>query len=132
MTETLAINATPERVWKELTDLEGRVRWSDRLREMSTVNGEALALGSRMQIRLERSRFEVTVTEFDPPTHMVTDAKNPLMSYSHSYLLREVSEGVTELSFTGGLGSMMGTFSKTACAGTWGRTKPHQRSRRST
>ena len=117
MTETSAINATPERVWKELTDLEGRVRWSDRLREMSTVDGLALALGSRMRSRVDRSRFKVTVTEFDPPTHLVTGAKNPLMSYSHAYLIREVAAGVAELSLTGALGgpldSVMGALSKT-------------------
>ncbi len=78
MTETIAINATPERVWKELTDLEGRVRWSDRLREMWTVDGEPVALGSRMRIRMDRNGFKVAVTKFDPPTHLVTGAKNPL------------------------------------------------------
>ena len=116
MTETIAINATPEKVWKELTDLEGRVRWSDRLRDMPTVDGEALALGNRMRIRVDRSRFKVTVTEFDPPTHLVTGAKHPLMSYSRAYLIREVSEGVGELSLTGALGgalgSVMGALSK--------------------
>ena len=117
MTETIAINATPEEVWEALTDLEGRVRWSDRLREMSTVDGKALALGSRIRIRVDRSRFKVTVTKFDPPTHLVTGAKNPLMSYSHAYLIREVSDGVAELSVTGALGgalgSVMGALSKT-------------------
>ena len=109
MTETFAINATPERAWKELTDLEGRVRWSDRLREMSTVDGLALALGSRMRIRVDRSRFKITVRKFDPPTHMVTGAKNPLMSYSHAYLIRELAAGVTELSLTGALGVALGS-----------------------
>ena len=117
MTETFAIDATPERVWKELTDLEGRVRSSDRLREMSTVDGKALALGRPIRIRVDRSRSKVTVTKFDPPTHLVTGAKNPLMNYSHAYLIREVSDGVAELSLTGALGgalgSAMGTLSKT-------------------
>ena len=47
---------------------------------------------------------------------MVTGAKNPLMSYSHTYLNREASDGVAELSPTGALGgplgSVMGALSK--------------------
>ena len=116
MTETIAINATPKRVWKELTDLEDRVRWSDRLREMSTLDGLALALGSRMRIRVDRSRFKVTVTKFVPPTRMVSGAKNPVMSYFHSYDISELSESLTQLTLTGAiggvLGSLRGLFSK--------------------
>ena len=114
--ENITVNASPEWVWRALTDLEDRVKWSDRLHEMSTLDGEDLALGNRMMIRVDRSRFKVTVTEFDPPTRMVSGAENPVMSYSHAYDLAEVSEGVTQLTLTsamgGVLGSMMGVFSK--------------------
>lgn len=114
--ENITVNASPERVWRALTDLEDRVKWSDRLHEMATLDGKEPALGSRMRIKVDRSRFKVTVTEFDPPTRMVSGAKNPLMSYFHAYDLAETSEGVTELTLTGAiggvLGSIMGAFSK--------------------
>lgn len=114
--ENITINASPERVWRALTDLEDRVRRNDRLHEMSTLDGEALALGSRMLIRVDRSRFKVTVTEFDPPTRMVSGAKNPVMTYFHAYDISEVSEGVTRLTLTGSMGgvvgALMGAFSK--------------------
>lgn len=111
--EDITINASPERVWRALTDLEDRVRRNDRLHEMSTLDGEALALGSRMRIRVDRSRFKVTVTEFDPPTRMVSGAKNPVMTYFHAY---DVSEGITRLTLTGSMGgvvgALMGAFSR--------------------
>ena len=114
--ENITIDAPPERVWRALTDLEDRVRWNDRLHEMSTLDGEDLALGSRMLIKVDRSRFKVAVTEFDPPNRMVSGAKNPVMTYFHSYDLSEVAEGVTRLTLTGSmggvLGSLMGAFSK--------------------
>lgn len=114
--ENITINASPERVWRALTDLEDRVRWNDRLHEMSTIDGEDLALGSRMRIKVDRSRFKVTVTEFDPPTRMVSGAKNPVMTYFHAYDISEESEGVTRLTLTGSMGgvmgSLMGAFSK--------------------
>lgn len=114
--ENITVNASPERVWRALTDLEDRVRWSDRLHEMSTLDGKGLALGSRMRIKVDRSRFKVTVTEFDPPTRMVSGAKNPVMTYFHAYAISEVSEGVTRLTLTGSMGgvvgALMGAFSK--------------------
>ena len=108
--ENITVNASPERVWRALTDLEDRVRWNDRLHEMSTLDGKDLALGSRMLIRVDRSRFKVTVTEFDPPTRMVSGAKNPVMTYFHAYDLSEVSEGVTRLTLTGSMGGVVGTL----------------------
>ncbi|MDE0231191.1 MAG: SRPBCC domain-containing protein [bacterium] len=114
--EIITINASAERVWNALTDLEDRVRWNDRLHEMSTLDGKDLAPGSRMLSKVDKSRFKVTVTEFDPPTRMASGAKNPVMTYFHAYDLTEVSEGVTQLTLTGSmggvLGKLMGTFSK--------------------
>ncbi len=114
--ENITISASPERVWRALTDLEDRVRWNNRLHEMSVIGGGELALGSRMRIKVDRSRFKVTVTEFSPPSRMVSGAKNPVMSYFHAYHISEVSEGVTELTLTGSmggpLGAVMGLFSK--------------------
>ncbi len=114
--ENITINASPERVWRALTDLEDRVKRNDRLHEMSTLDGKDLALGSRMLIKVDRSRFKVTVTEFDPPTRMVSGAKNPVMTYFHAYDISEECEGVTRLTLTGSMGgvmgSLMGAFSK--------------------
>lgn len=114
--ENISINASAERVWKAVTDLEDRVGRNDRLHEMSVVGGGALELGSRMIIKVDRNRFKVTVTEFDPPRRMVSGAKNPVMTYFHAYDLSEVGEGVTRLTLTGSmsgaLGSLMGLFSK--------------------
>jgi len=114
--ENITINASTERVWRAVTDLEDRVSRNDRLHEMSTLDGKDLALGSRMVIKVDKSRFKVTVTEFDPPTRMVSGAKNPVMTYFHAYDLAEVSEGVTRLTLTGSmggvLGALMGAFSK--------------------
>ena len=110
MSETITIIAPPERVWRALTDLEDRVRWSDRLHEMSTLDGKKLALGSQMRIRVDRSKFQVTVTEFDPPTRMVSGARNPVMSFSHSYDVVGVAEGVTKLTLTGSMGGLLGSI----------------------
>ena len=56
------------------------------------------------------------MTEFDPPTRMVSGAKNPVMSYFHTYDVTQMSEGVTELTLTGPVGgvggAVMGVFSK--------------------
>ena len=114
--ENITIIASPERVWTALTDLEDRVRWGDRLHGMSTLDGREPAPGSRRRIGVDMSRFKVTVTAFDPPTRMVSGARNPLMSYFHAYHLTESSEGVTEPTPTGAIGevpgSIMGAFSK--------------------
>lgn len=114
--ENITIIASPERVRTALTDLEDRVRWGDRLHGMSTLDGRETAPGSRRRIGLDMSRFKVTVTEFDPPTRMVSGAKNPLMSYFHACHLSEASEGLTEPTPTGAIGevpgSIMGAFSK--------------------
>ena len=53
--QNITIDASPERVWEALTDLEDRVKWSDRLHEMSTLDSKALALGSRMLIRVDKA-----------------------------------------------------------------------------
>ena len=63
-----------------------------------------------MRIRVDRSRFKVTVTKFDPPPRMVSGAKNPVMSYFHSYDISEVSDGVIELTLTGAIGGVLGAF----------------------
>lgn len=108
MTETLLIHASPEVVWATLTDLEGRVRCSDRLKEMSVLGGGRLGLGSRLRIRVDRSRFRVTVTEFRPPLRLVQGARNPLLTHSHTYEISAVSGGRTALSLTGALGGPLG------------------------
>ena len=95
-------------VWEALTDLEGRVRWSDRLLEMSVINGDDLAIDSQMRIRVDRSKFKVNVTQFDPPAIMVIGATNPVMTFSHAYRINAVSAGFTVLSLTGSLGGILG------------------------
>ena len=84
------------------------MRWSDRLQVMSVVGGGALGLGSLLRIRVDRSRFRVAVTEFDPPARMVTGAKNLLMSYSHCYEIAPVSKATTALTLTGSMGGPVG------------------------
>ena len=79
------------------------------------VGGDDLAIDSQMRIRVDRSKFKVNVTQFDPPTIMVIGAKGPVMTFSHAYGIDPVSVGLTELSLTGSLGrvlgSLMGVFS---------------------
>ncbi len=68
----VVIDAPPERVWSELTDIEGQPRWMREMKEVRILTPSPLGVGTRgsatVRILGVRTQDPVTVTVFEPPT----------------------------------------------------------------
>lgn len=67
----VVIDASPERVWAELADIEGQPRWMREMKEVRLLTPAPVGVGTRGEATVRIFGIAVTdpvtVTEFDPP-----------------------------------------------------------------
>ena len=64
---TVGIEATPDKVWATLADVQRWPEWTAAMAHVERLNGEVLALGARVRIKQPRMPALVwKVTELDP------------------------------------------------------------------
>jgi hypothetical protein len=92
---TADIAATPERIWRLLTDIDDMVRWN------STLTSMAGTIGPGGTVRMEVPEtpgtiYEIKVTTFEPPREMVWTQGNPIMFRGvRTYRLTPLEAGLT-------------------------------------
>ncbi|CAN7480230.1 SRPBCC family protein [Knoellia sp. LjRoot47] len=72
------IDASPERVWEVMSDIERWPEWTDTVNAVTRLDSDSLGLGSR--VRVEQPRLPATeyvVTEFEPGTGFTWVATGP-------------------------------------------------------
>lgn len=61
------IDATPERVWEVMSDVERWPEWTETVTAVTRLDADSLGLGSRVKIEQPKlPATEYVVTEFDP------------------------------------------------------------------
>ena len=74
---TAEIAASPERIWKLLTDVDDMVRWNTTLTSMAGTIGPGGSV--KMEVPEAPGQvFEIEVTTFTPPSEMVWTQGNPV------------------------------------------------------
>lgn len=106
------IKATPESIWRVLTDGAGYTRWDS---GVDRVDG-AIAPGGTITVRSKAApgrAFPVKVTEFQPGSRMTWSGGMPLGLFKgvRTFVLRRMDEGTTQFTvreeYTGPLLGMM-------------------------
>lgn len=109
----ISIHATPDRIWKLLTDAAGYTRWNT---TVSKIEGK-IALGEKVTVHAKINpgrAFPVTVTALDAPRRMVWTGGMPLGLFKGErvFMLTPGSNGEVEFSmreeYTGLMASLIG------------------------
>ena len=102
-----AIHATPEAIWKILTDAGGYPRWDQ---TMDRIEGR-LAFGETVKFftKLSPSAFPVKVTVFEPGKKMVLSGGMPfgLFKSERTHTLTPVERGMTTITTEEMLGGLL-------------------------
>jgi len=109
----ITIRATPERIWKLLTDAPGYSGWNN---TVSKIEGR-IALGEKVTVHAKINpgrAFPVRVTQFEPSKKMVWTGGMPLGLFKgeRTYTLTPASNGDVEFSmreeYTGLMAPLIG------------------------
>lgn len=109
------IDATPEKVWEVLSDVERWHEWTDSVNEVVRLDDGPFGAGSKARVRQPRLLATVwTVTDFNPGRDFTWAAKGPGVNTvaGHEITARAGSGVTVRLSIeqTGALGSLIGIF----------------------
>lgn len=79
------IEAAPEAVFDELSDLRNEMRWSAKMRSVELMTGEPIAVGSRLRARWAGSPTNTVVyLVHDRPARWVTESRSWLLTVTVS------------------------------------------------
>lgn len=100
---TTVINASPERVWPWVGQLEKHAEWSPKPYQLEQVSGEANAVGSHYRSvgwvpGDKHHKNDVEITEVVPGQHLALRADEEMGSFLNSYDLRPSGTG-TEVTY---------------------------------
>lgn len=89
------INASIEKVWGILADLEQLEKYDPTVKKSSLVSSEASGLGAKRKVEMldGKNWFEEKVTVFKPNTSLtfqLTDCSFPIKGLSHSYSFERI------------------------------------------
>jgi uncharacterized protein YndB with AHSA1/START domain len=93
------IRATPEKIWRLLTDAAGLPRWNT---TVTSVDG-TIALGERLALRVPLApgrTFKPKVAVFDPGKTMVWQEGNPMFKGVRTFTLASRADGSTDFAMT--------------------------------
>lgn len=101
------IRATPEQIWKLLTDAKGFTAWSS---TVTSLEGD-IALGKKIALKstLDPKRtFHLKVTKMEPQQEMQwSDGFAPMFKGVRTYTLTPKGDGVTEFAMVEAFSGMM-------------------------
>jgi uncharacterized protein YndB with AHSA1/START domain len=111
---SIAIDATPERVWEVMADVERWPEWTASMSEVRLVEGDRLAVGARARVRQPKlPPATLEVTAFEPLRGFTWVANSPGVTFVGTHALAPADRGVTVtlgVSFRGALAGIVGLF----------------------
>ena len=112
---TVEIDASPERVWEVLTDVERWSEWTETVTSMRRLDDGPLQTGSRAKINQPKiPETEYVVTEFVPGQSFTWVATGPGVTTTARHTLEALPGGGTRVRLAveqaGLLGVVMGRF----------------------
>jgi uncharacterized membrane protein len=109
---TVAIAATPDRIWSTWRDIERWPEWTASVSSVERLDGGDFGIGSRVRIKQPRMRAAVwEVTDFEPDQSFVWRARTGGLAMVAGHVIEPAAGGVTvRLSFelTGLLSGLFG------------------------
>ena len=94
-TATTRIACAPEGVFDTLADLRNETQWNSRVSSAELRSDEPIGLGSRFGIVNGGTSYDVRITTYDRPSHLVLEARGK-PDLTITYALGPTSDG-TEL-----------------------------------
>ncbi|MGH3562462.1 MAG: SRPBCC family protein [Mycobacterium sp.] len=97
------VDASAERVWQLLIDVEGWPAWTESMREINRLDDGPLVVGSRSRVTQPKGRPMVwTVTELEPMRNFTWQAAQPGLSFEAVHRIEDAGDHVrTTLEFAG-------------------------------
>lgn len=76
----IVIQASPEAVFDEMSDLRNEMRWQPKMRSVELLSEEPISVGSRLRARWAGSPInDVVYCEYERPVRWRTEYSSPLM-----------------------------------------------------
>jgi uncharacterized protein YndB with AHSA1/START domain len=113
--KTIDIAATPERVWKVMTDVERWPEWTSSMKTVRRLEGGVFGLGSSAWVAQPKLRPAVwTVTEFEAGRSFTWSAGAPGVRVLGSHTVRPIDGGGSQVTlsiqFNGIFGGLLGRY----------------------
>ncbi len=91
----ITVNASPERVWSILTDLELLEKYDPTVKKSTLISTEKTGIGSKRKVLMldGKNWFDEKVTVFEPNkalTYELTDCTFPMKDLKHSYSFEKI------------------------------------------
>jgi len=97
----IGINASEERVWAGLTDVEHWPEWSSSMTAVTRMDSGVFGVGSQARIKQPKlGTMTWTVTEYTPGRSFVWEARRPGLTLVAGHYLSSNSGGTTTLKLT--------------------------------
>ena len=97
----IGINASQERVWAALTDVEHWPEWTSSMTSVTRIDSGAFGVGSQTRIKQPKlGTMTWTVTELTPDHSFVWEAKRPGLTLVAGHYLNSGGGGTVNLSLT--------------------------------
>jgi uncharacterized protein YndB with AHSA1/START domain len=75
VTASTQIDCPPEKVFDILADVRNDTEWNSRVSSAELQSPEPIGLGSRFSMVNNGGRYDVTITTYDRPSHLVLEAR---------------------------------------------------------
>ena len=91
----ITVNASTDKLWNILTDLELLDRYDPTVKKSTLVSAEKTGMGAKRKVIMRDGKhwFEEQITVFKPNdalTYQLTDCSFPIKSLKHSYRFEEI------------------------------------------
>ncbi len=97
----IGINASEERVWATLTDVERWPEWTSSMTSVTRIDSGAFGVGSQARIKQPKlGTMTWTVTELTPGHSFVWEAKRPGLTLVAGHNLSSGGDGSVNLTLT--------------------------------
>lgn len=107
ITQSITVEAPPDRAWKAVVDFPSRSRYSPRIKKAEVLGGGPLRLGSQVQVQLDGDIFRPVVQEMVPGERLVLRLKGRIYDARHIYRVRPNGSGA-QVVMTGAYGGLLG------------------------
>jgi uncharacterized protein YndB with AHSA1/START domain len=97
----IGINASEERVWAALIDVEDWPRWTPSMTSVTRIDSGGFGIGSQARIRQPKiGTMTWTVTELTPARSFVWEAKRPGLTLVAGHYVSSGDDGTVNLKLT--------------------------------
>jgi hypothetical protein len=111
------INASPERVWAVMSDVERWHEWTESISSIRRLDDRPFGTGSRVVIRQPRLPTNYyTVTEFEPPRSFTWVSRSPGVLATARHVIEPIETG-SRVTLSVHFGGLLGWFVARLVAG---------------